>query len=379
VGVSAPSLDEARAAFAHFAADGTLVSLAPHTSGLIHHAWQASVDASGSLRRYLLQQINRRVFRRPADVLENMQRIARHLTDRLALEGASDAQRRVISPVPTRAGALRHEDERGESWRLLRWIEGSRSVERATTEAEARATARAFGLFARRLQDLPPPALHATIPGFHDTAARVAQLERVIVEDRVRRASACRDEIAAALDRRSLATALAGPAATGAIAARPVHNDAKIANVLFDAESGEALAVVDLDTTMPGLCAHDFGDLVRSSVSDSEEDERNLSRVGVRAPFFAALCDGFLAGIGNAITPLERSQLVTGARVIVFEQAVRFLADHLDGDRYYRVARPGHNLDRARAQLKLLTSLEGASPELERIVAATSATAEGRS
>jgi Ser/Thr protein kinase RdoA (MazF antagonist) len=198
----------------------------------------------------------------------------------------------------------------------------------------------------------------------------VRALERVRVEDPAGRVAACRAEIEALLERRPLAGALGGPPEAGGALVRPVHNDAKIANVLFDAATGEALAVVDLDTTMPGLAAHDFGDLVRSSVSDSEEDERDLARVQVRRPVFAALASGYLAGLGDALSPAERAQLVTGGRVIVFEQAVRFLADHLDGDRYYRISRPGHNLDRARAQLRLLESLERANPELEQIVAA---------
>jgi hypothetical protein len=363
--MSAPSSDDARAALARFAASGTLASLEPHTSGLINHSWLASVDSAGAVRRYLLQQINRHVFRRPAEVLENMQRVTGHLRARLAREGAHDLDRRVLALVPTREGAPGHVDERGETWRLVPWIEGTRSVERAATQADARETARAFGRFARQLTDLPPPELHATIPAFHDTEARVRALERVIAEDPAGRAAGCRAETAALLDRRPLAAALAGPAGADATRLRPVHNDAKIANVLFDAASGEALCVVDLDTTMPGLAAHDFGDLVRSSVSDSEEDERDLARVRVRTGIFAALAQGYLAGIGDALPPAERAQLVTGARVIVYEQSVRFLADHIGGDRYYRTSRPGHNLDRARAQLALLASLEAATPELE--------------
>lgn len=366
--MSVPSDDDARAVLAHFAASGTLVSLETHTSGLINHSWLASLESAGAVRRYLLQRINRHVFRRPAEVLENMQRITRHLRARLARERVLDLDRRVLSLVPTREGAPGHVDESGETWRLVPWIEGTRSVERAANEADARETARAFGLFVRQLADLPPPALHATIPAFHDTQARVRALERVIGEDPAGRVAACSPEIAGLLERRPLAAALAGPAGTDATRARPVHNDAKIANVLFDAESGEALTVIDLDTTMPGLAAHDFGDLVRSSVSDSEEDERDLARVQVRIGVFAALAEGYLAGAGDAIAPAERARLVTGARVIVYEQAVRFLADHLDGDRYYRTSRPGHNLDRARAQLQLLEALESASPELERIV-----------
>jgi hypothetical protein len=128
--------------------------------------------------------------------------------------------------------------------------------------------------------------------------------------------------------------------------------------------------VVDLDTVMPGLSLHDFGDLARSGVSDSDEDERDLSRVVVRVPVFEALARGFVLGAGAALSPAERSLLVTGAQVIVYEQAIRFLGDHLDGDRYYRTTRPGHNLDRTRTQLRLLESLEATGPELRRIVAA---------
>jgi Ser/Thr protein kinase RdoA (MazF antagonist) len=367
--MSVPSVEQARTAISRFDAAGTLVSLEPYTAGHINHAWQACFESKAGTRRYLLQQINRHVFHRPEHVLVNMQRVTSHIRAVLAREGAADAQRRVPSLCPTRDGAASHEDERGETWRLLPWIEGTRSAERAATAAEARATARAFGLFLRRLTDLPEPPLHATIPSFHDTAARVRALERVTEADPAGRVAACPAELEALLDRRPLAEALAPPGAGGALAERPVHNDAKIANVLFDDASGEALAVIDLDTTMPGLAAHDFGDLVRSSVSDSAEDERDLARVAVRLEVFAALATGFLEGTGGALSAGERAQLVTGARVIVYEQAVRFLADHLDGDRYYRIARPGHNLDRARAQLQLLASLESASPELERIVA----------
>jgi hypothetical protein len=370
--VSAPSADEARRAIARFETKGTLVSLEPYTAGHINHSWQVQFAGEARPRRYLLQQINRHVFRRPEHVLLNMQRVTGHIRARLAREGVRDAERRVPSLCPTREGAASHLDERGETWRLLPWIEGTRWAERAATAADAFSTARAFGLFLRRLTDLPAPPLHATIPAFHDTAARLAALERVTAADPAGRAVACRAEIEALLDRRPLATAFAAPAEAGTAPERPVHNDAKIANVLFDAESGEALAVIDLDTTMPGLAAHDFGDLVRSSVSDSAEDERDLARVGVRTDVFAALARGFLDGTGDALTPGERAQLVTGACVIVYEQAVRFLADHLDGDHYYRVTRPGHNLDRARAQLRLLASLESAGPELERIVARAS-------
>ncbi len=350
-----------------FAVSGRLVSLEPHRGGHINDSWLACMAGSDGERRFLLQRINRHVFRRPDQVMENMVRVTRHLTERLSQEGVTDAARRVLQLLSARDGATHVVDQHGETWRLVAWVEGTRSTERARNADEAQATALAFGRFLRQLRGLPGPRLHETIPAFHDTEARLASFEKAVGEDRGGRAGACRPEIQAVLDRRALASALAEPARQGRLAERPVHNDAKIANVLFDAVSGEALCVVDLDTVMPGLAAHDFGDLARSTVSDSAEDERDLDRVAVRRPIYAALVHGFAQGAGDALTAAERSLLATGALVITYEQALRFLADHLDGDRYYRVARPGHNLERARAQLALLDSLERQRPALERL------------
>jgi Ser/Thr protein kinase RdoA (MazF antagonist) len=359
-----PTAEEATLVLSRFDVPGRLLSLAPHAGGLINHSWQARFAAAEGEARYLLQRINRHVFRRPAEVMANMTRVTRHVAAHLATEGATEPERRVLRLVPTSAGGTDHVDAHGETWRLVRWIEGTRSVERAATEREARETARAFGRFLRHLADLPGPRLFETIPAFHDTPSRVAAFERIVTEDRVGRAGEARPEIEAILDRRLLASALTARVADGEIRERPAHNDAKIANVLFDEGTGEGLCVVDLDTVMPGLSLHDFGDLVRSGVSDSDEDERDLAKVAVRPSFYAALAEGFVEGAGDALSPAERGLLRTGAEVIVYEQALRFLGDHVDGDRYYKIARPGHNLDRARAQLVLLASLEVESARL---------------
>jgi hypothetical protein len=200
--MSAPSVDEAQAALGRFTAPGTLASLEPYTAGHINYSWLARFEWEGSERRYLLQQINRHVFRRPEHVLLNMQRVTGHIRARLAREGIKDPQRRVPSLCPTREGAASHLDERGETWRLLPWIEGTRWAERAASAADAFATARAFGLFLRRLTDLPAPALHTTIPAFHDTEARVRALEGVSAADPKGRAASCRAEIEALFERR---------------------------------------------------------------------------------------------------------------------------------------------------------------------------------
>jgi len=365
--VSGPSRDDAGVALSRFAVSGPLLSLEPHTSGLINHSWVATVGTPDGSRRYFLQRINRHVFHHPDQVMENMARVTRHVALHLSRENVPDAARRVLSLVPTHEGGSHHVDAAGETWRLAPWVEGTRATERASNETEARETAQAFGRFLAHLRDLPGPPLHETIPAFHDTPSRLVAFERALAVDRASRASACRREIEALLGRRSLASALAEPAARGEIPVRPTHNDAKIANVLFDATTGEGLCVVDLDTVMPGLAPYDFGDLARSTVSDSDEDERDLSRVSVRVPVFEALARGFIEGATDALSPAERALLLTGAEVIVYEQAIRFLGDHLDGDRYYRILRPGHNLDRARTQIRLLGSLEAAGPQLRRI------------
>ncbi len=367
--MNVPTEAEARGALERFEAAGRPLSLELFTRGLINHTWVATLGDGGRERRYLLQQINRNVFHRPQDVVENMQRITRHLEERFARYGDGDPARSVQALVPTRDARLAWLDGRGETWRLVPWIEGTLALDVIATETEAYEAARAFGRFEHQLLDLPPPPLHATIPGFHDTPARLAAFERVVREDPSGRAGSTRDAVAALLDRRPLAAALGEAVARGEIRERPVHNDAKIANVLFEAESGEALCVVDLDTTMPGLAPHDFGDLVRSAVSDSAEDEPDLGRVSLRLPVFAALARGFVAGGDAGLSAAERALLVPGALAIVYEQALRFLGDYLGGDRYYRTSRPGQNLDRARTQLRLLELLEAERPGLERIVA----------
>jgi Ser/Thr protein kinase RdoA (MazF antagonist) len=229
----------------------------------------------------------------------------------------------------------------------------------------AREAARAFGAFVRLLVDCPGASLHETIPGFHDTARRIAALEDAARRDPCGRAGEARDDIAYVLAERAIAGVLPPLVTAGEIPVRVVHNDAKITNVLFDERTGAAVCVIDLDTVMPGLVLHDFGDMVRSMASPTDEDDPDPGRVDARPDFVVALAEGFLAEAGSALTPVERRSLVLAGRLIVLEQAARFLCDYLDGDRYYHVARPGHNLDRTRAQLALYRSLTRREADLE--------------
>jgi len=240
----------------------------------------------------------------------------------------------------------------------------------ATTPAMAREAGRAFGAFTALMHDFRDPLI-VTLPGFHHTATRVGHLEEAIARDRARRAAATAAEIEILREFTPLAHILPPLIAAGGVPSRAAHNDAKIANLLFDAAGLEALAVIDLDTVMPGSALHDIGDLIRSTVGTAAEDEPELFNMTVRPEYFAALIAGWFAGAGKCLTPVERELTLTAGRILTYEQAVRFLTDHLEGDQYYPIEHPGHNLDRARAQIALLLDLTERVDELEEIVASS--------
>ena len=337
--------------------------------GHVNRSWVATArSAGGPPARFFLQRINEAVFREPERVMENVERVTRHLTAALVREGAPEPARRALRLVPTRAGATFHRDGDGGVWRVYPYVEGTCVREHVTTREEARAVGRAFGTFQRLLAGYDGPRLHETIPRFHDAAGRLGALESALAADRVGRADGARAEIEAALAHRAMTRILPPLLAGGAVPERIVHNDAKSSNVLLDAATGEALCVVDLDTVMPGTLLSDFGDMVRSATSPTAEDERDLGAVGAEPSLFAGLAEGYLAAAGPILTATERDLLVVAGQIITWEQAVRFLTDHLDGDRYYRVAYAEHNLVRARTQLALLDSLERQAEEFGAMV-----------
>ena len=349
----------------HFDLGGEVGAVEPVAEGHVNRSWTVTLRSPGTGPRppkiepgFLLQRINAQVFPHPGRVLENVARVTAHLAAAIRAAGLPSPERRALALVPTRDGGLWHRDGEGWYWRVYPFITGTKVQEHVTTPAEARQVGRAFGSFQRLLSDYRGEPLHETIPRFHDTAWRVAALEAAAGADRAGRLAGCRREVDALIGRRAVAAVLPSLLASGSVPRRIAHNDAKSSNVLLDQSTGEALCVVDLDTVMPGTALADFGDMVRSSTSPTAEDEPELSRVFVRRDLFAALAEGYLSEAGATLTAAEREHLVFAGRWITYEQAVRFLTDHLDGDRYYRVTHPGHNLQRAGAQLALLESLE---------------------
>jgi aminoglycoside phosphotransferase (APT) family kinase protein len=356
----------AGAVAARFALRGAIEEVAALPGGHINESYRVTVRANGARAPFLLQRLNPAVFPDAARLMENIVGVTRHLAAR---RRAGAAACETLMLVPTTSGAAWIEDAAGACWRVYEFISGAHMQERPRGPADVREAARAFGEFLRLLADYDGPALHETIPGFHDTRARVARLEIAIQADTAARAASVRAEIAAVRAWTSLADVLPPYLASGEVPRRVVHNDAKLSNVLLDDATGRSRCVVDLDTVMPGTILHDFGDMVRSMTSPTDEEEADLTQVGVRLPLFEALAAGFLETAGAMLTARERSLLVHAGRLITYEQAVRFLTDHLEGDRYYRITRAGQNLARARAQLRLLETLAAHDAQLEAIVA----------
>jgi len=348
-----------------FALPGAAVAFEPYGSGHINETWAVTLEG-GPVRRAVLQRINTKVFRDPDGLMENVARVTRHLAGKLA--DRPDAARRSLSLIPTRDGAAFHRDSAGGVFRAYEFIEGARSWDVLTSPRQAREAAKAFGTFQRLLSDLPPPRLAETIPDFHDTPRRLARFREVLAADPKNRAAGVAREIAFVERREPLAESLSSLLAAGVLSERVTHNDTKLNNVLLDDATGEGICVIDLDTVMPGLLLHDFGDMVRTAANPVAEDEQDVSKVVASVPMFEALVRGYLGATGSMLSGLERERLVAAGKLLSYECGMRFLTDHLEGDVYFRIHREGQNLDRARTQFALVASLEEQEEALTRLV-----------
>jgi hypothetical protein len=346
--------ERAREVAARFEPGAGPQRIEPLGSGHIHATLHACYADPG--RDLVLQRLNEHVFPDLDAVMNNIAAVTAHLRRR-----ERDA-RRTLELLKSAAGERLVRDGAGDAWRAFRHVAGTRSYDVVADETLAREAARAFGGFAAALSDLDPASLAVPIPGFHDLAGRLEQLREAARADEVGRLGGVRTERDAIL---ALGEAIGGALEQGGAAALPqrvVHNDCKVNNLLFDAETGEPLCVVDLDTVMPGLLLVDFGELVRTAACEAAEDEPDLSLVAFSQPRFEALAQGYVAGLGAVMTAPERGLLWAGPPWMAVENAARFLADHLRGDRYFR---SGDNRARARTQLHLAEQLWDARRALQ--------------
>ena len=335
-----------------FEISGRFLRAYPYGSGHIHDTFCAEFDCDGQPSRYIVQRVNRRIFNNPAVVMENIQRVTAHLAARLIDQ--PDGKRRVLTLVLTRDGKACHVDADGDFWRAYEFIENAHTYDTVQSTAQAFQAGKAFGEFQMMVSTLPAPRLHDTIPDFHHTPKRFAALVQAVEADVAKRARLAKSEIDFAYSRQGMTDLLL----RSGLPERVTHNDTKFNNVMLDDATGEGICVIDLDTVMPGLALYDFGDMVRTTTSPAPEDERDLAKVTMQFPMFEALARGYLDSAGAFLMPSEKEHLVASGKLITFEIGIRFLADYLLGDTYFKVHREGHNLDRCRTQFKLLQSIE---------------------
>jgi len=284
------------------------------------------------------------------------------------LEGNPDASRQALTTIPSLESLPYHRDEQGHVWRLYLFIEGAVGYDIIENEEQAYQAARAFGEFQKLLTDLPGKRLHETIPGFHDTPQRFSRFKEVVKADSQGRCEMAQEEIAFFLSYEDQVGQLLDLHRQGLIPERVTHNDTKLNNVLIDEKSHQAVCVIDLDTSMPGLAPYDFGDLVRTSTTTTAEDEKNVTKINFQVAMFKALTRGYLEAASSFLTPQEKDNLVFGGILMTYEVGLRFLTDYLEGDVYFKTKYGNHNLIRCRTQMTLVRLIEEKRVELEDFV-----------
>jgi len=352
----------------HFPVEGRFLDAAPYGTGHINDTFASRWDVDGTIVRYIQQRINHNVFKNPPELMENIARVTRHLRDKLAAIPGSNVERETLTVIPTVDGAACHQDEDGNYWRTYIFIEGAQTYDVCEGPRQAYEAAKAFGQFQKLLVDLPGPRLHDTIPYFHHTPRRFDALEQAIEADSANRCSAASAEIAFAMTRKESASLVTDLLESGGIPERITHNDTKLNNVMLDDEDGRGVCVIDLDTVMPGSALYDFGDLVRGTTRTSEEDEQDLAKVRFDIELFEALTRGYLETAGDFLTAAELENLVFSGRLITFTIGIRFLADYLAGDVYFKTHRPDQNLDRCRVQFQMIQHMEQQQHAMETLV-----------
>ena len=341
----------------HYSFPDTLLGAVRYGQGHINDTYCVVCQPQeGECIRYILQGMSTAAFKEPAKLMENFLRVTSYLEQKIIANGG-DPLRETLSIVQTKDGKDFVTDENGRLWRLVPFIENSVCYQRATPEL-FEASAEAFGNFQYMLKDFPAQTLHETIERFHDTEDRFRKFEAAVAADAMGRAAEVQKEISFALARKADCSVALQALRDGKLPLRVTHNDTKLNNILFDKATGKGICVIDLDTTMPGLSINDFGDSIRFGANHSAEDETDLSNVNFDIDLYEVYVRGFLKGAKGTLTDRELEYLPWGARLMTLECGIRFLTDYLEGDHYFRIHYPQHNLDRCRTQFKLVSDME---------------------
>ena len=356
--------NRATAACRVFPATKNPVSCERYGHGHINETYRVLTAEGGD---YILQKVNRGVFKNPEQVMENIALVTEHIGKKLVAKG-QDPLRGTLHLCKTDDGKPYYIDGDGELWRVFDFVRDSLAIQMPRSTEEFASAGRAFGEFAAMLSDFPAEQLYDVIPQFHDTPKRYRDFLAAVERDVCGRAAEVKTEIEFYRARADYYHTLMRAHERGELPLRVTHNDTKINNILFDAESGAPLCVIDLDTVMPGFTVTDFGDAIRFGASSALEDETDLSKVYMREDAFEAFAKGFVSGLEGSLSETEIMELPMGALIITLETGIRFLTDYLNGDVYFRVHHSEHNLDRARNQFALVRDREKKMPRMREIV-----------
>jgi len=350
-----------------FDIQGLVSSAQPLGAGHINDSYKVLTE-SPATPDYVMQRINHYIFKNVEALQDNIRRVTDHIRGKLRAAGVTDVENRVLRLAPAKDGKLYHKDSDGNFWRVLYFIPDSHSYDEGITPELALYAGAAFGDFQAMLADLPGEPLVETIPNFHNMETRLATFRQAVKDNKAGRLTKVQymvDELEKRADEMCKAEQLHRE---GALPKRINHCDTKVNNVLFD-QNNQVLCVIDLDTVMPGYVLSDFGDFMRTGANTGKEDDPDLDRISIDMKIFEAYTKGYLEKAKSFLLPIEIENLAFGAKLLTYMQTVRFFADYLDGDLYYKIHSPEHNWQRTVAQFKLLQSMEDNFGEMRRIVA----------
>lgn len=353
--------------FGCFRAEGKFLSGYSFGPGHIHDTYRITTAGKES-DDYILQRLNTNVFRDIPRLQENMERVTAHLRNKISEKPGRNVKRECLTLMPDKeTGKSFLTDEDGNFWRMFIFITDHRSYERVDSYGKAFEGGRIIGQFQSMLSDLPGEPLHETIPDFHNIVRRLEAFHRVIEKDPARRVSTVKNEIEEIVRREEEMKVIIRLGAEGRIPLRITHNDTKFNNILFDA-SDRALCIIDLDTVMPGYVHYDFGDAIRTATNRANEDSEDLASVSMDIEIFRAYAEGYLKAARETLNDTEIEYLAFAPKLLTYIMATRFLTDYIDGDNYYKIRYPKHNLQRNRVQITLLRDMEAQYKTMVQII-----------
>ena len=359
-------MDHLKTIVSKFCTEGVIKSVRPLGSGHINDSYLVETEAEYDTN-YVLQRINHKIFTNVPELTGNILKVTGHIRKNLELLHPEYAHFQMISQLPAKSGGYYIQDANGNFWRLYNFVRGSKSHDVVGSQALASEGGKAFGLFQLLTSDMDASTLFEILPKFHHIGSRLDMFREILAKDPAGRAGEAAGEISFVEARAEEMFTIERLGSEGLLPLRVTHNDTKFNNILFN-DRNEAISVVDLDTVMPGYVLYDFGDAIRTGANTAAEDEADLSKISIDLTLFDGYSKGYLSIARQFLTRTETDHLAFSTKFMTFIIGLRFLTDHLNGAQYYKTAFPGHNLQRARAQFRLLETMESHFQQMEEII-----------